>query len=584
MFGTAGVRKMPLDEQEQLLTAARHTLARSGFLFKPSWARTLSGVDEGVYGWIAVNYMAGTLNLSEGDDEDSSSSSIDASSDSSGTANDDGTPPPPPPNSRLGTLDLGGSSLEVCVDTTSLDNSNNYNDTLDINVLDTKYQLYCHVHQGYGLNDAFDRGVSLLLAEELLKKKRKTDTGGTRSGTLDDGTEGSGKKMEPPLPPIEPPIYNVTTSTNDGKKGTRRVVLSAGKGKDDTSTSTQSMIKVHHPCLQQGYSETYERLLATSITYASDQLEMHKHIGTVLLAGAPDYIKCQELAAVVVNATAPCTLSQHVSNKKAKCALGAMQPAIPVSTKLKALTGFHVVQNFYAPLVASITQKEKGGGGEGGKKGEKEKKADVPTTTLTQEEIDRAGRTFCSQSWDQVMKHHPGELQVEHYCFRVPYINNLLTKGLGLGWSQVEIDGTGSAGWTLGAALTEGVALAGLPTHVNNNINDRGIGAVNSNNNKPSWVVWNVEAMVWVGCLVGIAAAVVLYTKRREIGVAVIVGDNMTNNNSSGGLNGSVSSLGGGRSGPGGGGIGGGGNVPLFGGARVPSSQTLLPRRGSFLA
>jgi len=499
----------------------------------------------------------------------------------------------------LGTLDLGGSSLEVCIDTISLDNDNDGNDNLDINVLDTKYRLYCHVHQGYGLNDAFDRGVSLLLAEEVLRKKMKADAGGKSNSE----SESIYKKVEPPLPLIEPPIYNTTTgdsNDDDGhNKGTRRVLLLADK-KGDTTT-TQLMIKVHHPCLQQGYSETYERLLATSTTYTLEQLGLHKDIDTVLLIGAPDYKKCQELAAAVVNATAPCTLSQHSNSdsnsNKAKCALGSTQPAIPVSTKLKALTGFHVVQNFYTPLIASINQKQEGGE----EKGENGKKTDTPTTTTTtpttpttlkQEEIDGAGRTFCSQSWDQVMKNHPGELQVEHYCFRVPYIINLLTEGLGLGWSQVEIDDTGSAGWTLGAALSEGVALAGLPTHINNGDNNNN----NNNNdddddNKPSWAVWNAEALIWVGVLLGIAAAVFfLYTKKRGNGVGVMVGGDgttttTTTTTSSGGLSGLVSSFGSGRSPSKEGkrGSGGGGNVPLFG-ARVPSSQTLLPRRGSFLA
>ena len=29
--------------------------------FEPSWARVISGVDEGIYGWIALNYLTGHL-------------------------------------------------------------------------------------------------------------------------------------------------------------------------------------------------------------------------------------------------------------------------------------------------------------------------------------------------------------------------------------------------------------------------------------------------------------------------------------------------------------------------------------------
>lgn len=35
--------------------------------FEPAWARIISGVDEGVYGWIALNYALGTLRLADGD-------------------------------------------------------------------------------------------------------------------------------------------------------------------------------------------------------------------------------------------------------------------------------------------------------------------------------------------------------------------------------------------------------------------------------------------------------------------------------------------------------------------------------------
>ena len=34
-------------------------LGRSRFRFQPPWARIISGADEGVFGWIALNYLSG---------------------------------------------------------------------------------------------------------------------------------------------------------------------------------------------------------------------------------------------------------------------------------------------------------------------------------------------------------------------------------------------------------------------------------------------------------------------------------------------------------------------------------------------
>ena len=33
----------------------------TSFRFEPDWARVISGVDEGIYGWMALNYLTGHL-------------------------------------------------------------------------------------------------------------------------------------------------------------------------------------------------------------------------------------------------------------------------------------------------------------------------------------------------------------------------------------------------------------------------------------------------------------------------------------------------------------------------------------------
>ena len=36
-------------------------LHQSPFRFHPAWSRIISGIDEGVYGWVALNYLKGML-------------------------------------------------------------------------------------------------------------------------------------------------------------------------------------------------------------------------------------------------------------------------------------------------------------------------------------------------------------------------------------------------------------------------------------------------------------------------------------------------------------------------------------------
>ena len=103
--------------------------------FQDPWARIISGEDEGVYGWIALNYLAGAFNGSaptaaqlrrgrgaapstasgeqgrgaseEGEEEEEEGEEGQGGS-GDGSGGDSGARPP-----TVGVLDLGGSSLEV---------------------------------------------------------------------------------------------------------------------------------------------------------------------------------------------------------------------------------------------------------------------------------------------------------------------------------------------------------------------------------------------------------------------------------------------------------------------------------------
>jgi len=61
LFGTAGLRRLPPARQAALLGHVRAALRASSFAFEDGWARVISGADEGAFGWIALNYLAGRL-------------------------------------------------------------------------------------------------------------------------------------------------------------------------------------------------------------------------------------------------------------------------------------------------------------------------------------------------------------------------------------------------------------------------------------------------------------------------------------------------------------------------------------------
>lgn len=63
VMATAGLRLLPRNQSAAILDNCRAVLAASGFAFKPSWARVLSGTEEGLFAWVAVNYAAGTLQV-----------------------------------------------------------------------------------------------------------------------------------------------------------------------------------------------------------------------------------------------------------------------------------------------------------------------------------------------------------------------------------------------------------------------------------------------------------------------------------------------------------------------------------------
>ncbi|KAJ9510615.1 hypothetical protein QJQ45_027504 [Haematococcus lacustris] len=61
LLATAGLRLLSSKDAEDILDSCSQVLAASPFLFKPGWARVLSGDTEGLFAWAAANYASGAL-------------------------------------------------------------------------------------------------------------------------------------------------------------------------------------------------------------------------------------------------------------------------------------------------------------------------------------------------------------------------------------------------------------------------------------------------------------------------------------------------------------------------------------------
>ncbi|KAL6207642.1 hypothetical protein ACLB2K_018599 [Fragaria x ananassa] len=139
LYATAGVRRLPSNDSKWLLDNAWSILKRSPFLCQRDWVRTISGLEEAYFGWIALNHHRGMFGAG-------------------------------PRKPTFGSLDLGGSSLQVTFES----NEHVQQDTsLNITIGNVNHHLTAYSLAGYGLNDAFDKSVGRLF--ERLSEFNKTE-------------------------------------------------------------------------------------------------------------------------------------------------------------------------------------------------------------------------------------------------------------------------------------------------------------------------------------------------------------------------------------------------------------------------
>lgn len=132
LMATAGLRLVGEEAKDAILRSVCSELSAAGVMFRCEWATLLDGRDEGLYGWVTVNYLLETLY-------------------------------PPATSEPTGIIDLGGGSVQIVF--SSGDHANapaGYMQQLDFG--GRKHDIYVKSHLGFGLDAARTALLDLLIA------------------------------------------------------------------------------------------------------------------------------------------------------------------------------------------------------------------------------------------------------------------------------------------------------------------------------------------------------------------------------------------------------------------------------------
>ena len=115
-YATAGMRLLPVPKQKQF-----YNLVQNWFANQPQWqlkrSKTITGNEEGVFGWLAVNYKLGAFNTEN--------------------------------KKAVGTMDMGGASVQIAFPIEKTEGINAA-DIQHIDLYGRHYQLFVHSFLGLG--------------------------------------------------------------------------------------------------------------------------------------------------------------------------------------------------------------------------------------------------------------------------------------------------------------------------------------------------------------------------------------------------------------------------------------------------
>jgi len=138
LMATAGLRMVGESAKDAILKSVCAELSTSGFLFRCEWATLLDGREEGLYGWVTVNYLLDALYAQA------------------------------PPKESVGIIDLGGGSVQIVFPTPAASKAPaGYSQRLDFG--GRKHDVYLKSHLGFGLDAARNAALDLLVSKHEVR-------------------------------------------------------------------------------------------------------------------------------------------------------------------------------------------------------------------------------------------------------------------------------------------------------------------------------------------------------------------------------------------------------------------------------
>jgi len=138
LAATAGLRKVEAvdpDASQRIMLSVRTALRSSGFKFKDNWAKIITGVDEGCFGWVTVNYLLGNFDNEEA--------------------------------KTTGVLEMGGESIQLTfLPQTPHPDGLAQELITPMKVAERTYNLFAHSWMGYGMEAAQAKFDDFLVDED----------------------------------------------------------------------------------------------------------------------------------------------------------------------------------------------------------------------------------------------------------------------------------------------------------------------------------------------------------------------------------------------------------------------------------
>ncbi|CAG5116087.1 unnamed protein product [Candidula unifasciata] len=168
VLATAGMRMLPESAQRAILLDLRNDIKKDfSFIAPENHFEVISGKQEGVYAWIAINYVLGRFSHSSAG-SDSSAAPVELVHSVEGETAVTHTR-----KRTVGIIDMGGGSVQIAFEVTDLRHSKDIPRSLlsEFNLgcqesdIEHTYQVYVTTFLGYGANSARERYEDMLIQQ-----------------------------------------------------------------------------------------------------------------------------------------------------------------------------------------------------------------------------------------------------------------------------------------------------------------------------------------------------------------------------------------------------------------------------------